>query len=104
MDGRRARHVQAVPARIAQAPGEVDLVRVDEEVGVEVVDLGSRLAPHEQSRGLAPVDLARAISLALYGVQAVHEQRARKRGEWRGEAPSARLGAACARAARAHTV
>ena len=41
-----------------QPPSEVDLVGVDEEVGVQVVDLRGGLAPHEQRRRLAPVDLA----------------------------------------------
>ena len=57
----RRGHVQAAPAGVAQAPREVDLVGVDEEVGVEVVDLRGGLAAHEQRRGLAPVDLARAL-------------------------------------------
>ena len=55
-----ARHVQAAPAGVAQAPREVDLVGVDEEVGVQVADLRGGLAAHEQRRRLAPVDLARA--------------------------------------------
>ena len=61
VDRHRAGHVQAAPARVAQAAGEVDLVGVDEEVGVEVVDLRGRRAPDQQRRRLAPVDLARAV-------------------------------------------
>ena len=67
VDRARGRHVQAAPAGVAQPPGEVDLVGVDEEVGVEVADLRRPPRADEQRRGLAPVDLARALAAALHG-------------------------------------
>ena len=50
MDGARARDVERVPAGVAQAPAEVDLVGVDEERRVEAADLappprGARASP-----------------------------------------------------------
>ena len=83
----RLRHVQAAPARVAQAAGEVDLVGVDEEVRVEVADLLGRLAPHEQRRRLAPVDLARLRAAALHGEQAVQQAAPRRAPSRRGKAP-----------------
>src|SRR5258705_10194285 len=86
-----SRHVQATPAAVAQPLGEVDLVGVDEEVGIEVVDLRRRLAPDEQRRGLAPIDLTRLPALALHCVEAVQEEGAGERREGRREAPGACL-------------
>ena len=95
-----ARHPQAAPAGVAQAPGEVDLVGVDEEGGVEVVDLRGGLAPDEQRGGLAPVDLAGARAAALDDEPAVQEERAGERGERRRKAPGGGLGRAVGAAQR----
>ena len=43
-------------AGLGQPLAEVALVVVDEEVGVEVADLGGGLAAHEQGARLGPVD------------------------------------------------
>ncbi len=102
VDRARAGHVQAAPTGVAQAAGEVDLVGVDEEVGVHVPDLRRRLAAHEQRRGLAPVHLARVLAGALHGVEAVHEQRARERRGDRGKPPRACLRGAVSGAAGEH--
>src|SRR5436190_122891 len=92
VDGRHRGHVDAAPARVAQATREVDLVRIHEEVAVEVAHLGGRDAPDEQRRRLAPVDLARALAAALHGREAVQEECPRERGRGARKAPRARAG------------
>jgi hypothetical protein len=102
--GDRGRHVQRAPARVAQAPAEVDLVGVDEEGRVEPLDLAGGVGAHEQAGGLRPVDLARALAAALDGEALVQEERAHEGRGRRGEAPRAGLlgpiGAQQARAGR----
>src|SRR6185312_17286649 len=108
VDRARARDVEAAPARVAQPPREVDLVGVDEEVRIEPAHLLRGAAAHEQRRGLAPVDAARAGAATLHGQRAVQLERAGNRARRTGEAPRARLrravgkeqlraGAGCAR-------
>src|SRR5437588_605055 len=89
VDGGRRRDVHAVPARVSQPASEVDLVRVHEEVGVEVVDLRGGRTSHQQRCRLAPVDLACACSPALHGQQPVQEERAGECRHGRGKAPRA---------------
>jgi len=100
MDSHGRGHVDAAPAGVPQAPGEINLVGVDEEVGVEVVDLAGGLAANEQRRRLAPVDIAGARTLALDRQQAVQEEGARqgRQGSWK--APGAGLGGSEAPGAR----
>src|SRR6478735_1280439 len=45
-------HVEHAPAGVVQAAAEIDLVRADP------LDLGGRVAAHEQCGGRSPVDLA----------------------------------------------
>ena len=59
-DRARRRDVEHVPARVAQALAEVDLVGEDEERGVEVADRLGGVAAHEQRGRLHPVDAARS--------------------------------------------
>src|SRR5439155_1446855 len=66
VDGLGRGDVEDRPAGVAQALAEVDLVGVDEEVGVEPADPGARLAPHEQRGGVRPVDLADRVAGALH--------------------------------------
>ena len=56
VDGLGGGDEEGVPAGVGEALAEVALVVVDEEVGVEVADLGRRLAAHEQGARLRPVD------------------------------------------------
>src|SRR6266513_155475 len=65
VDRARGWNVQDPPARIAHPPLEVDLLRVDEEGGIQVVDLLSGLATDEHRARLHPVDLAGALTAAL---------------------------------------
>ena len=90
----RPGHVQALPARVTQPAGEVDLVGVDEELRVEVVDLCGRVAAHQQRRGLAPVHLADVLAAALHDQHALQPEREGERARRRGEPPRARLRAA----------
>ena len=46
VDGLGGGNEEGVPAGVGEALAEVALVVVDEEVGIEVADLGGRLAPH----------------------------------------------------------
>ena len=81
---------RVVPAGVGEPLGEVALVVVDEEVGVEVADLlGGRLAADQQRARLRPVDPPGRAAPALHGEQAVQEERAGERGADAGEAPGA---------------
>ena len=93
MDRDGARHIEAVPADVAQSPGEVDLVGVDEEVGVEIADLLGGVAPDEQRGRLAPVDFPGLLALALDGDEVVQEQRSGEGRRDRREGPGGRLAA-----------
>ena len=80
---------EAVPAGVGEALGEVALVVVDEEVGVEVADLGGRLAADHQGARLRPVDPPGLAAPALHGEQAVQEEGPGQRRADPGEAPGA---------------
>ena len=74
---------------LGQPLAEVALVVVDEEVGVEVADLGRGLAAHQQGARLGPVDPPGRLAPALHGEQAVQEERPGQRRADAGEAPGA---------------
>ena len=82
-------HVERVPAGVGEAPAEVALVVVDEELGVHVADRGGRLAPDEQGARLRPVDPPGRVSTALHGEQPMQEEGADRGGPDAGEAPGA---------------
>ncbi len=67
VDRAGARHVEDPPARVMHALLEVDLLRVDEEVGVEVADAPGHLAPDEHRARLDPAHLARRAVAAVSG-------------------------------------
>ena len=90
MDGLGGGDVEDRPAGVAQALAEVDLVRVDEERGVQPADLGAGLPAHEQRGGVRPVDLAHRVAGAL-DVAARQPDGAERRGADRGEAERRRL-------------
>src|SRR5204863_4154842 len=71
-------------------PLEVDLLRVDEEGGIQVVDLLSGLATDEHRARLHPVDLAGALTAALRHESPMQKQRLREHGREPGEPPRAR--------------
>ena len=75
VDGPRGRDVEDPPAGVADALLEVHLLRVDEEVGIQVADLLGRLAPHEHRARLDPADLAWP---AAFGAAALSHQPAMK--------------------------
>ena len=85
---------ELVPAGVGEALGEVALVVVDEELGVEIVDRRRRLAPNQERARLRPVDPAGRRPLALHGQPAVEEEGADERGADPGEAPGAGVGSA----------
>ena len=59
VDGLGGGDEERVPAGLGEPLGEVALVVVDEEIGVEVADLGRGLAADQQGARLRPVDPAR---------------------------------------------
>jgi len=75
MDRHCRRDVQRMPAGEGEPLLEVDLVRVDEERRIHPLDLLGGLAPHEQRRGLAPVDPAGTGSPALHDHEPPEPQR-----------------------------
>ena len=91
MNGARRRHVEDPPSGVAEPLAEVRLVRVHEELGVEVADLGRRVAAHQHRGRLHPADGARRGAAALHGDPPVQEQRAGERRADPGQSPRARL-------------
>src|SRR5579862_1205051 len=65
MDDGDGREELRAPARVAEAPAQVRLLRVDEEALVEDADLVERLATDEERRRHRPVDVARRGSSRL---------------------------------------
>ena len=77
MDRARGGDVERAPAGAREAPAEVGLVRVDEEVRVEVSDLDGGLAADQHRARLHPVDLAGPLPAALHREPPVQEERRR---------------------------
>ena len=92
VDGARVRDVERVPAGVGQAPAEVDLVGVDEELRVEAADLARRPRGGRASPPTAPSRPGAPRSPRLCTTSAlVQEQRRQQRGAGRREAPRRRL-------------
>ncbi len=74
VDRPRGGHVEDAPAGVSHSLLEVDLLRVDEEVGVQVAHLLRGLAPHQHGRRLHPAHLARPVALAAGGARVLGDQ------------------------------
>jgi hypothetical protein len=83
--------VEDAPARVAEPLAEVGLVRIDEEVRVEITDVARGLAPDQHRCRLHPADLARAVAAALSDHEPVQEERRRDCGAQSGQPPRAGL-------------
>ena len=82
---RACRDVEGGVAGVVQAPAEVALVVVDEEIRIEVADLRCGRAAHEHRARLRPVDPPDLVATALHREEAVEEERADKCGATRRE-------------------
>src|SRR5689334_1400956 len=71
VDGPRGGYVEDPPTGVVEPLLEVHLLRVDEEVGVQVADTLRRLTPQEHRARLDPADLAWA---AAFGAAALGHQ------------------------------
>ena len=95
VDRPRGGHVEDAPAGVSHSLLEVDLLRVDEEVGVQVAHLLRGLVPHQHGRRLHPAHLAHLAAVAGGGARvlgdqpAVQEQGLGQRGAEAGQPPRA---------------
>ena len=90
---RGGRDVEDTPTGVGQPTLKVHLLRVDEEVGVQVADRLGRVPPDQHRARLNPADLPRRIALserpALGHQPAVEEQRLGEGRAWAGVSPRA---------------
>jgi hypothetical protein len=97
VDGVGVGHIEDRPAGVLQPLAEVGLVGVDEEVAIEVVDLGGGVASDEHRARLGPTHSPRALATALRGDEIVQEQHARERCRHPRQTPGAGLALALGR-------